>query len=88
MEDKGMVDYAEFTLKKAEKAIRRIARMQRISEAEVRREMEIAMLEGYNNPDPAVQAEWAKAPFAGRIPSVEEFIVWCADRVSGNCQMM
>ena len=78
MEEMGMVDYAEFTLKKAEKAIRQIAR----------REMEIAMLEGYNNPDPAVQAEWAKAPFAGRIPSVEEFIVWCADRVSGNCQMM
>ena len=83
-----MAVYDELALKKAEKAIRRIARMQRISEAEVRTEMEIAMLEGYNNPDPAIQAEWATAPFAGRVPSVEEFIAWCVDRVSGNCQMM
>ena len=55
-----------------------------IAEAEVRAEMEIAMMAGYNNPDPAVQAEWAKAPFENRVPTVEEFLSWCVERVSDN----
>lgn len=72
----------EVAKRKAQKAIREIARSERISEAEVRNEMEIAILAGYNNPDPAVRAEWAKAPFGERIPTVEEFISWMASRIN------
>lgn len=46
--------------------------------------MEIAMMAGYNNPYLAVQAEWAKAPFGNRIPTVEAFLSWCVERISDN----
>lgn len=76
-----MIGFDEWAQRKARRAIRHIARSQGISEAEVRSEMEIAMLEGYNSSDPAVQAEWAKAPFVGRVPTVEEFLVWMTSRI-------
>ena len=69
-----MAGYDEIAKQKARCAIREIARSQRVSEAEVRAEIKIAMMTGYNNPDPAVQAEWAKAPFGNRVPTVEEFL--------------
>ena len=75
------VAYDEIAKQKARRAIREIARSQRVSEAEVRAEMEIAMMAGYNNPDSAVQAEWAKAPFGNRVPTVEEFLSWCVERI-------
>lgn len=74
----------KLALKKASRAIQQIAREQRITEAEVRAEMEAAILDAYNNPDPAVKVEWAKAPFAGRIPTVEEFIAWCAEKIQNE----
>ena len=76
-----MVGYDEIAKQKAHRAISEIARSQRVSEAEVRTEMEIAMMEGYNNPDPAVQAEWAKAPFGNRVPTVEEFLSWMVSKL-------
>ena len=81
MEGMKMAGYDEMAKQKARRAIRAIARSQRVSEAEVRAEMEIAMMAGYNNPDPAVQAEWAKAPFGNRVPTVEEFLTWIASRI-------
>ena len=36
------------------------------------------------DPDPAAQAEWAKAPFENRVPTAEEFLSWCAERISDN----
>ena len=83
-----MVVYDELAQRKAQRAIRQIARSQGITEAEVRAEMEIAMLEGYNSIDPAVQAEWAKAPFGERVPTTEEFIAWCVNRLAGEPCMM
>ena len=41
---------------------------------EVRREMEHAMLEGYENPDPGILARWASLPRQGDIPTPEELI--------------
>jgi len=81
-----MASYDEIVKQKVCRAIREIARSQRIPMAEVRAEMEKAMLAGYSNPDPAVQAEWAKAPFSGHDPTLEEFIAWCVDRISGESQ--
>jgi len=88
MEEKEMVVYDELAQRKAQRAIRQIARSQGITEAEVRAEMEIAMLEGYNSTDPAVQAEWAKAPFGGHVPTIEEFVAWCVNRLAEEPCMM
>ena len=77
-----MAGYDEIAKQKARRAIREIARSQRVSEAEIRAEMEIAMMAGYNNPDPAVQAEWAKAPFENRVPTVEEFLTRVTSRIA------
>ena len=79
-----MTGYDETGKQMARRAIREIARSQHIPMEVVRAEMEKAMLAGYNNPDPAVQAEWAKAPFSGHDPTLEEFIAWCVDRVSSK----
>lgn len=42
--------------------------------AEVRREMEITIRAGFENPDPEVQAQWAKVPRKGDIPTPDELI--------------
>ena len=44
--------------------------------SEVRREMEIAIRAGFENPDPKVQAQWAKVPRKGEIPTPEELITY------------
>lgn len=76
-----MAGYDEMAKRKARRAIREIARSQMVSEAEVRAEMEIAMMAGYNNPDLDVREEWAKAPFRGQTPTVEEFLIWVTSRI-------
>lgn len=43
---------------------------------EVRREMELAIRVGFNNPDPKVQAQWAKIPRKGDIPTPDELITY------------
>ena len=44
-----------------------------VTAEEVRREIEKAIMEARNNPDPEKQTEFKKR-FGGRIPSPEEFI--------------
>lgn len=53
-----------------------------ITVAEVRKQMELAMLEGLNNPDPAIQARWKMIPCKGDIPTPEELITYIADSIS------
>ena len=50
----------------------------RLSEESIRIEMENAIDDGYNNPDPTVKGVWDDEPFRGTKPSPEEFILWCA----------
>ena len=52
--------------------IKRIARENRVSEAQVRADMKEAMDYARSNPDPAVQREWAGFHYEGDEPTVEE----------------
>ena len=68
-------------LKRAAEIIRQIAREHQGTEEEVRRDMKEAMDVGRSNPDPAVQAKWAGFEYAGDEPTLEEFILWMAEKI-------
>ena len=53
---------------------KQIAAQQQITAAEVYREMELAILSGFENNSPDVQAQWAKVPRRGDLPTPEELI--------------
>ncbi len=64
---------------KGEKIIRRIAREHRVNEIAVRKEMEQAIMEGYQNP--LTRQEWDRLFGAGHVPTPEEFIAVMAKNV-------
>lgn len=64
---------------KGEAIIRRIARENRVNEMAVRKEMEKAIMEGYQNPQ--ARQEWNRLFGAGHVPTPEEFIVVIAENV-------
>lgn len=64
---------------KGEKIIRRIAREHKVNEMTVRKEMEQAIMEGYQNP--RTRQEWNRLFGAGHVPTPEEFIVVMAKDV-------
>lgn len=68
--------YSKKNLKAAADIIAQIARENNVPEAQVRADMEAAMNQGMNTPDPAVQAKWADFHYTGTKPTVEEFILW------------
>ena len=47
---------------------------------EVRREMQIAIDTGFDNPDPAVQEEWKKMTLKGERPTPEEVIKYAVKK--------
>ncbi len=57
----------------AKDAIKRIAKRERKSESEIRKEMEKAILIGYMNNE--TRCKWDSLFGIGRLPSPEEFIV-------------
>ena len=73
--------YTKRELKRAAGIIRQIARVNYVTEEEVRRDMKEAMDVGRYNPDPAVQAKWAGFEYAGDEPTLEEFILWMAGQI-------
>ena len=73
--------YTKRELKRAAGIIRQIARDNRVTEEEVRRDMSEAMDAGRSNPDPAVQAKWAGFEYAGEEPTLEEFILWMVGQI-------
>lgn len=79
-----MITIRKTELKKARKAIRKIAKENGVTEQSVLEEMALAIDSGYNNPDPSVQRYWQSTPFAHRKPSPEEFMIWCASQISGQ----
>jgi len=62
------------TSKKVEAALRQIAENNDLSIADVRREIELAIKEVRENPDPNVQAFWEGVPHRGDKPTIEEVI--------------
>ncbi len=73
--------YTKKELAYAADIIRRIARENHVSEAQVRADMLTAMTIGRANKDPLIQAQWAEFRFAGAEPTVEEFILWTAEKI-------
>ena len=74
--------YTKRELKRAAGLIRQIARDNRVTEEEVRRDMKEAMDAGRNNPDPAVQAKWAGFEYSKDAPTLEKFIMLMTLRIS------
>lgn len=58
--------------KKGKKIIKQIAKENGVSVDEVRRDMEIAIKEAYQNPD--TRQEWSRLFGEGIMPTPEEFI--------------
>lgn len=63
---------------RVEAAISEIARREGSSRRAVLREMQITIDEGFRNPDPSVQAAWAKIPYKGSKPTPQEVIAHLA----------
>ena len=51
---------------------------------EVRREMQIAIDAGFDNPYPAVQEEWKKMTLKGDRPTPKEGINYAVKKLKGN----
>lgn len=64
---------------RGKKIIRRIARENRVDEITVRKEMERAIAEGYQNP--LTRQEWNRLFGTGHMPTPEEFIAVIAKNV-------
>lgn len=64
--------------KRAKAAISQIAKDRGISEAEVRREMELAIAEGMKSTDPDVIAKWKTIPHKSDAPTPDELIAYIA----------
>jgi hypothetical protein len=54
----------------------RIAAEHHTTVEKVRREIELAIQVGLQNPDPKVQAQWAKIPRKGDVPTPDELIAY------------
>lgn len=57
-----------------ERILQQLASTGQVSAQELRQQMQQAMEEALQNPDPAVQAMWARVPKQGRQPTLEEFM--------------
>lgn len=68
-------------IKKAKKAFAQIAQEEGMSIDAVRRELEFAIDEARNNPDPKIQAQWKTIPCKGAFPTPEEFIAHIAGNI-------
>ena len=62
----------------------KIAKKYNTTPEEVRREMQIAIDAGFDNPDPDVQAEWKKVNLKGDRSTPEEVINYAVKQLKGN----
>lgn len=65
----------------AENAIRRIAERDGVSMEYVRKQMQIAMINGLCSTDPKVKAFWAAVPRENEVPTPEELIIYISETV-------
>lgn len=68
--------------KSAKKALKQIAKREGVSIKAVRREIEFAINEARNNPDPKIQAIWKAMPCKGEFPTPEELITHIVDNIN------
>lgn len=54
--------------------IKEVAKQNKTTPYEVKREISFAIQQGFNNPDPQIQAVWKRLFPDGKQPSPEEFI--------------
>ena len=67
-----------------EAIVGQIAKKSGTTPQEVRLSIQQALDEGRNNPDPAVQSVWRSIPSKGETPTLDEVIVFLAERLSGQ----
>lgn len=65
----------------AENAIRKIAEGEGVSTEYVRKQMQIAMINGLCSTDPKVKAFWAAVPCEKDVPTPEELILYISEMV-------
>lgn len=65
----------------AENAIRKIAEREGVSTEYVRKQMQIAMINGLCSTDPKVRAFWASVPHEKEVPTPEELIIYISDMI-------
>lgn len=63
---------------------RKIGRKHGVSVGKVKKEMEKAVKEAYNNPTAAVRAYQDRCDKKGHVPTVDEFIKYAAKEVNGQ----
>jgi hypothetical protein len=62
--------------KKAQRALKQIAKRDSVTVEEVRREIQIAIVSAQRNPDPRVRAFWESVTRKGTTPTPEEVIAY------------
>lgn len=65
----------------AENAIKKIAKQEDVSTEYVRKQMQIAMINGLCSADPKVKAFWASVPREKEIPTPEELIIYISENI-------
>jgi hypothetical protein len=65
----------------AENAIRKIAEREGVSTEHVRKQMQIAMINGLCSTDPNVKAFWAAIPCEKEVPTPEELIAYISGTI-------
>ncbi len=66
---------------KATKALKKLAKQNRISVEAVRHEIELAIAEGMKSTEPQARVFWASIPHKGERPTPEEVIAYITDMV-------
>ncbi len=74
------MDRWQLALKKAEKALKQIARRENTSVEVVRKHIQVAIISGMTNSAPDVQKTWSKIPRKGDYPTPEEVIAYAVLR--------
>ena len=66
------------------KVMNAIGKAEGISPKEVEKEIQIAINSGFDHPDAAVRAAWAKVPFHGERPTPQEVIEYLCNKMKKN----
>lgn len=69
---------------KFNKVMDAIGKGEGISSKEVEKEIQIAIDSGFDNPDEAIRAEWAKVPYKGERPTPQEVIEYLCKELKKN----
>ena len=75
--------YSKSQIARAHKTITRLAAREGVPEAEVRKQLSEAMYASMNSNDPAIRRRWESFDYQGETPTVEEFLLWCAELTKG-----